>query len=128
MKRIAIPVSWHQVATVLDYSSTFLLLALDGDTVRGQLEIPVDREAPEGIARLLEAFHADVVICGAVSRSLLESLGSRGIEVITRVRGPLKSVVDAYIRGTLAGRRFRLPGASDAPGCLQAPSAGRADG
>lgn len=111
MKRVAIPVYKGQVATVLDYCSTFLLLVLDGGAIKGRLEIPIDKEEPEAVVRVLKAFRVDVLICGAVSGSLRDALAARGIETITCVCGPLECVVSAYLRGTLASPKFRLPGA-----------------
>lgn len=111
VKRIVIPVYQRQVAPVLDYCGTFLLLVLDGDIVKGRLEIPIDKEEPEAVVRILKDFRVDVVICGAVSGSLLDSLASKAIETITCVCGPVECVVAAYLRGTLASPKFRLPGA-----------------
>ena len=115
MKRIAIPVFKNQMAAVLDYSRSFVLVALDGELVWGRLKIPVSPKSPEMLLRALEGFQVDVLICGAVSSSLLESLARRGIEVITYVRGTVNQVIAAYAQGKLVGKRFRLPGLSASP-------------
>jgi len=115
MRRIAIPVFQNQLATVLDYSDRFIVISLDGDRLEGRLEIPVGPESPETLVRALEGFKVDVVICGAVSGSLLESLARKGIEVITCVRGTVDRVIAAYTQGKLADEEFRLPGHSPPP-------------
>jgi len=124
MTRIAIPVFDDQMATVLDYSSRFVLVVLDGEKVQGRLEMTLSPESPEMFLWLLEGFQVDVLLCGAVSSSLLELLTRRGIDVINCVRGPVDQVIKAYAQGKLASRRFRLPGAS-AP---TLPSRGRRPG
>jgi len=121
MTRIAIPVFNNQVSTVLDYSSRFVLVVLDGEQVQGRLEMALSPESPEMFLWALAGFRTDILICGAVSSSLRESLARRGIEVISCARGPVDQVIRAYMQGKLAAKRFRLPGSS-AP---SAPSQGQ---
>ena len=123
MKRIAVSVFDNQVATVLDYSTCFLLVVMDGEQVQRRLEMAISPESAQMFFEALEAFHADVLICGAVSSSLLESLARRGIEAISCVRGPVDQVLRAYAQGKLAEKRFRLPGPT-----LAAPSRSRRSG
>lgn len=125
MKRIALSVFNNQMATVLDYSPSLLLVTLDGDQVQGRLEVSVGPAYPGTLLRALQGFQVDVLICGAVSSSLLDSLTRRGIEVISCVRGPLDQVLRAYVQGTLPARRFRLPGAPAARPSLGGRRSGR---
>ena len=112
MERIALPVFNDYLATVLDSSRRFLVVTLDGGQVRGRLEIPISTESPSMLLRVLEDFHLDAVICGAVSCRICDSLKRMGIRVIEGVRGPVDEVVAGFMEGKLGECQFRLPGCS----------------
>lgn len=63
----------------------------------------------EAIAVLLER-HVSVLVCGAVSRPVLDAVTARNIEVYPFVTGELDEVMRAWRNGGLDDDRFRMPG------------------
>ncbi len=57
----------------------------------------------------------DVLICGAISRSLKLLLESKGIEVLDEVCGDVPGVLRAYTEGRLDDKTFVMPGARTSP-------------
>lgn len=67
--------------------------------------------AGPGRVRAIAELGVEVLICGAVSRDLEDELVASGIEVIAGIRGEVRAVVRAALRGSLMQPRFLLPGA-----------------
>jgi predicted Fe-Mo cluster-binding NifX family protein len=58
----------------------------------------------------IKSHSLDLLICGAVSRQLLQFLTMSGIQVIPFIRGSIKKVLSAYINDALGEDSFFLPG------------------
>jgi predicted Fe-Mo cluster-binding NifX family protein len=52
----------------------------------------------------------DVLICGAVTRPLMDALAASGIRVVPWVSGEVNEILDAFGSGELAEGRFSMPG------------------
>ncbi len=53
---------------------------------------------------------AKLLVCGAVSRPLLQQLDSHGVKVIPWISGNVDDVVQAFISGDLMSGDFTMPG------------------
>jgi predicted Fe-Mo cluster-binding NifX family protein len=108
--RIAIPVWNGRVSTVFEAADEMVVIEslIEGKGVQRieSLEGPprCDRAAH------LKALGVDVLICGALSRSMAHRIEAAGIRLIPFVRGPVEEVVDAFRTGRLGGERYLLPG------------------
>lgn len=52
----------------------------------------------------------DLLVCGAISRPLLNMVHSYGISVIPFISGEIGKVIDAFIEGDLERAEFMMPG------------------
>lgn len=61
-------------------------------------------------ASRLRTLNIDVLICGAISRPLVDMITGSGIEVLPYVSGRIDEVLNAYMEGRLTEQRFSMPG------------------
>jgi predicted Fe-Mo cluster-binding NifX family protein len=65
----------------------------------------------------IEALGLDLLICGAVSRSLRESLEARGIKLVSFISGDIEEVLNAWEKGVLPRPELMMPGCGRNQGC-----------
>jgi predicted Fe-Mo cluster-binding NifX family protein len=105
--RVALPIWQGRISPVFDVAKRLRIVETDNGSITSQVdhEICADNR-PQELADL----GVKVLICGAITRALEVALWTEGIEVISKVRGPVDVVVDSYLRGRLNQRRFAIPG------------------
>jgi predicted Fe-Mo cluster-binding NifX family protein len=108
--KVAMPVSSGRVSTAFDFAHHLLVIEYEEGREVHRTELVVEEGLPLNRARRLEALGANVLICGAISRSLAERLWSGGVEIIPFVSGPVEEVLAAYVAGELESSRYLLPG------------------
>lgn len=98
-----------RIAPVFDVARQLLLTREEGAEIRRFLaEIPDG--PPERRVAFLMDLRVSALVCGAISRSLQESVEARGVAVTAFVAGEIESVVEAWRAGRLAGDEFAMPG------------------
>jgi len=108
--RIAIPHWQGRISPVFDVAGTLCLIDIeDGREVRRQSVSLSSRDPFRRVAEV-SALRMDVLICGALSYPLERALIGAGVQVACCICGEVDAVVDAYLRGRLADRRFLMPG------------------
>jgi len=109
--RLAIPVWNDRVSPVFDTAGRVLLLDLaDGiEQARHTVEVAQATYPSERAKRLAE-LGVNVLVCGAISRSLAVFLSAAGIIVIPWVSGALEEVLRAYLTDRLSDPCWRMPG------------------
>jgi predicted Fe-Mo cluster-binding NifX family protein len=75
-------------------------------------ELVLEEAVPVNRARRLQSLGVNVLICGAISRSLAEHLANAGIDVIPFVSGSVEGVLAAYLAGELESAQFLMPGST----------------
>jgi len=108
--RIAIPIRDTSVSTAFDFARKLLLLEFENGREARRSEIELVPESAAQRAERLRDLGVDILICGAISRDLAQSVAAVGIDLLAYVTGPVDSVLKAYIAGQLAKPRFILPG------------------
>lgn len=107
---VAIPICQDRVSPLLDVATRLSVI----DVVRGTepqcrevvlLSGPIDQ-----LARSVAELKVNVLICGALSRELEQTLARLGVRVIPRVCGSADEVVRAFLTGQLDKPSFRMPG------------------
>ncbi|GBC59854.1 hypothetical protein DENIS_0795 [Desulfonema ishimotonii] len=112
--KIALPVWGERISPVLDTAATLLIITSDNGKPEVRSEIKPDTDT-DGICRrwaFVRDSDIDVLICGAVSRSLSQMLRAAGIEVISGIAGLTEEVLSAYHRGDLMQPGYLMPGCS----------------
>lgn len=101
MTRVAIPIWQGHVSPTLDFASK--ILVVDAGDARCGARVELNLRGPQQhcLVRQLADLGTNVVICGAVSRSLAESLEQRGVRVMSFVSGEVRDVLRAFLDGVL---------------------------
>jgi len=109
--KVAMPICGGRIATVLDFAHELLVVELDRghEISRDEVRLHHTRELPR--------LGVQVLICGAISRSLAAVLAGEGMEIIPLVSGPVEDVLASYTSGQLTNAEFLLPGS--APGARE---------
>jgi predicted Fe-Mo cluster-binding NifX family protein len=105
--RVALPMWQGRISPVFDVAKRLRIVETENGSITSQVdhEICADNR-PQELADL----GVKVIICGAITRALEVALWTEGIEVISRIRGPVEVVLDSYLKGRLNQRRFAIPG------------------
>jgi len=110
MTRVAMPVWVERVAPVFDVSRKLLVVDVDSGKELSRTEQAIEETNEYRRASRLRDLGVDVLICGAISRGLAETIESGGIRVIPWVGGLIEEVFSAYLAGQLPDPRFTMPG------------------
>ena len=115
-KKVAIPIWSGRVCTVFDFASQLLIVDLEGGKELKRNEYALGNVPPLIHASRLLHLNVQVLICGSISSSLANIVINNGIRIIPFICGDVDEVLNAYITGSLADPRFRLPGFIPTPG------------
>ena len=72
--------------------------------------VPFECISPFSRAATLEELGAGALICGGVSDFFANLIEARNIQIIPFVAGRVDEVMDAYLKGALCHKKFRMPG------------------
>lgn len=106
--RIALAVLNNRIAPVFDTARN--LVVVEDEDGKASQEISLAEETPVQRALYLAEIGVNVLICGAVSRSLYAMIQARGIAIHSFVSGDLADVLQAYRDGRLDTPDFAMPG------------------
>lgn len=109
--KVAIPHWQGRVSPVLDSAGRCYSIELTGageSTSRG--EVALQAISPMQRAQEIAALHADLLICGAVSRPLAMALESAGVAFRSDICGRIDEVLDALVAGRLDEDMYQMPG------------------
>ena len=108
--RIAIPVWKERVSPVFDVAKHLLVVDIeDSAEVARELKTVTEDQLTDR-AQYLADLGVEILICGAISRSLELILGARGVGVIPKFCGTAEEILQAFLCGTISNRRFLMPG------------------
>ena len=110
IRKIAIAQNEGCISPVLDFAKQLLLIEIDGTEVKKQEAISCAENSGGTLPALLNQECVDIVICGAISRPLLELIQLQSIEVIPYVTGKVSDVIDGFFSKKLLTAQFRMPG------------------
>ncbi|MFA6424620.1 MAG: NifB/NifX family molybdenum-iron cluster-binding protein [Phycisphaerae bacterium] len=112
--KIAVPIWQDNVSGVLDFANKLLLVEIENGAETGRNEIILaEQSGPERAANIRQ-LGVNVVICGAISKSLACALSSSGIKVLPFVTGSTEQILTAYRESKL-----NLPQYAMSCGCWQ---------
>lgn len=107
---IAIPVSQERISPVLDTAARLLLVTRRRGKEVERKEIVLNPLSAEALANSVAELCVDVLLCAALSESLLRGLEQRGVRVKPHLCGEVESVLRAFDCGQLRRDEFRMPG------------------
>lgn len=107
---IAIPVSQERISPVLDTAARLLLITRRRGKEVARKEFVLAPSSTEAVARSVTELHVDVLLCAALSESLLRELEKRGVRVRPHLCGRVEAVLHAFCCRQLGRDEFRMPG------------------
>ena len=110
MMKLAIPQWQGRVSPVFDVAGHLVIVEIDAGRVAQRQEAAFVEGEPQFQAAFLAKAGIDVLVCGAISRSLEVALSAVGIETIGQICGDIEEVLTAYMDGRLAQGEFLMPG------------------
>ena len=111
--RIAIPVWRNRISPVLDVARELILANIEWKRVIDRKILIIDGNPLSGIATLLNNSKVDIILCGALSNVLLNTLRRHDIQVQSWLTGNIDDILEAFILGKLNDPRFKMPGCFD---------------
>jgi predicted Fe-Mo cluster-binding NifX family protein len=113
--RIAMPVWSDRISPVLDVARELVLVDIKRKQVMDRKILAIDGNRFSEIAYMLNRNNVDIVLCGALSDVLFNTLRRRGIRVQCWLTGEIDDILDAFISGRLRDPRYRMPGCFNHP-------------
>ena len=107
--KIAIPIWNDCVSSAFDFAHRLLLIDIQDGSETNRSEISLDPEPISQRATRLKTLGVDVLICGAISRSLASLVEASGLKVLPYVLGPADELLKAYLIGQLGQSKFTMP-------------------
>lgn len=108
--KVLIPIWRGRVSPLLDVAGRFLLVRLEGGREEARREIRIDEKGLVPRSKRIVQLGTDVLICGALSRPLEESLVSEAVRVIPYTCGAAEQVLRAFRLGQFTDGAFLMPG------------------
>ncbi len=110
MTRVAFSVWNQRISPVFDVSQKALVLQIENGAVVSRHAQEFPGGDPMRKVEKLAAVSVDELVCGAISRPLVELAHSLGIEVIAFVAGEIEDVTRAYLQNQLPNEALSMPG------------------
>ncbi len=108
--RLGIPIWNDHVSPVLDAAERVLIVEIEDSAPVRRVIRRLATGSVAATAASVRELGVDVLICGAVSGELARLIAASGTNIVPWVTGPADEVAGAYVAGTLADARYRLPG------------------
>ena len=97
--RIAVPVWEGRISPLFDVAKQLLIVDIEEGKELSRCVMRLEEEwLPNRVSQLVESA-VEVLICGGISRSLVDSLRSSGITVISQIKGKSEQVLAAFLKG-----------------------------
>ena len=108
--KIAMPIYNDSISNVFDFAHRLLLVDIENGKETNRSEVALKSQLLPQRTGQLKDLGIDVLICGAISRTLAEMVKASGIEVLPYVTGSIDEILEAYFTGQLANPEFIMPG------------------
>jgi len=100
----------NRIAPVFDTGRQIHVVEAESGRIVAETEEVLSQDLPvQKVLRLAE-LGVGTLVCGAISRPLHEMVSAYGIQVTPFVAGALREVIQAWLKGGLAGDSFAMPG------------------
>ena len=108
--KIAIPIYKDSISNVFDFAHRLLLVDIENGREADRSEVALESQLLPQRTGQLKDLGIDVLICGAISRTLANMVITSGIHVLPYVTGSIDDVLQAYLTGQLVKPEFSMPG------------------
>jgi len=107
--KIAITTWENRVSPVCDTSRKIRIYEVSGKKLNSYTE-DIDINAPLLKARRIKELGIEVLICGAITKSMESEISSFGISVIPFICGNVDEIINIYIKNRRLSKKYTMPG------------------
>ncbi len=100
----------NRIAPVFDVNRQIHLVKAESGRVVSEAEASLPDDPGAGRGLRLAELGVDILVCGAISRSMQAMVTAYGIRVIPFVAGDLQEVIQGWLAGVLEKEAFAMPG------------------
>lgn len=100
----------ERIAPVFDTARQIHVIQVESGRILNETQEQLPEDFPVQKALRLVDLGIGVLVCGAISRPMLVSITSYGIQAIPFVAGDLKEVIGAWLMGNLGHAAYAMPG------------------
>lgn len=108
--KVGLTIWQGRISPVLDVARRLLLVEVVDGQVKARREEPLAGTLPAAQANCLAALAPQVLICGAISQTMSLLLARLPMKIVPFIAGETETVLNAWLRGTLAGPGLSMPG------------------
>ncbi len=108
--KVAVPTWAGRISPVFDVAKSLTVVDVEGHAEIWRQNVALGEAEPRLRAKRVAHLGVNVLVCGAISRSLEAMLVAEGVQVILHVCGPTDDVLRAFISGHFTDQRFLMPG------------------
>ena len=108
--KIAIAIWNDSVSSAFDFAARLLLVETENNKEISRSHIRLESQSLSQRVNQLKYLEVDVLVCGAISRTLAEMVKASGIEVLPYVTGSIDDILEAYLTDQLCKPEFIMPG------------------
>lgn len=108
--KVALSVWNGRIAPVFDVSRTARILTVCGERILEESTLGLPDGEPDLKIESLIGQGVRVLVCGAISRSVLDFASAQGLRVLPYVAGAVPEVREAYLHGAILKDEYRMPG------------------
>lgn len=108
--KVAFSVWNDRISPVFDASLYFLVLDIENGEIAAKSEKTFNNQNPFHKVTMLSDMQIQALVCGAISRPLVEIAAAQGIKVFPFIAGNLEEVIESYFAGTLSDPALAMPG------------------
>ncbi|MBM4164445.1 MAG: dinitrogenase iron-molybdenum cofactor biosynthesis protein [Lentisphaerae bacterium] len=108
--KVAVAMWNGRISPVFDVARQVLLLDVADGRVIARHEESLPGDGMQAQAARLADLHAEVLICGAISRPMASTLATTGVRVIPFTAGTVDDVIAAWLVGRLPAPALSMPG------------------
>ena len=108
--RVALSVWGNRISPVFDSGEQLLLVDIDRGIETKRDIITINKLAPMKRAGYLKQKGVDLLICGALTRSMMESLEANNIQYIPFICGNCEQIISALLQNQRIEELFKMPG------------------
>lgn len=108
--KIALPHWQGRLSPVFDVCGRLLVVEAENGRESGRSDVVLTANDPLNRVAQLKALGIDVLICGAISRTMEAALVAGGIRVLAEVCGPVEAVLAGFLARGRTAACHRMPG------------------
>ena len=108
--KVALTVWENRISPLFDSASKLLIADIQGWVITKKYFEPFAYESAFSRVERLDELDVNVLICGGISALFANLIDAHRIQIIPFARGTVDEVLEAYIKGDIYKKDFRMPG------------------